>query len=756
MRGSLVGAVCLVCVVFLPVHAAEEEIDVGAVFDTVVDAVGDCLVKVSVYPQYSEGRGPGDEGTHYFSRLSTGYFPGLWAMRIDAGALNSALAQERPVEVSGFLVSSDRVVVQDFTVHPRFINRIEVEVAGKRYQAHTDAWSPRGQGRILRLERPVEGVTPLEFDAEAPGPYCNVDFMRQGPHWVTSVASVTPFSRSLGMDDTGRKRRIVRPNSLLVTTQGTPVALPMCSEVPPDDSWKGSPLEKELLRAADVKLMQEALVEKIDAGVALVSFRFRAPPKEDESRFFGGSRIRYWSGDDEKDQRERWSAGFLLSPQLVLIPIKCSRDALARLESITVTAKGETADAQFVGALEHYHLLLARLDSPLEAGQPLELSPRDLNEMHQEFVLAADMDFSHGKRKVYVQHDRVRSWTLGRRGLLHPSMGRGTPTTSYFDREGRLLGVPLVTRSRETDEYGFSGYSEALVCTAATVKGFVDDPDRHVDASLKPLSESEAKMLVWLGVELQPLDEQLAQLNQVSQQTRGGEFGAVITHIYQGSPAERVGLEVGDVLIRLTVANRPEPLEIEAEEHRVPEFPWDQFPGIEVPVEFLQHLPAPWPPRKNRLTEALTGIGPGKEAELSFARDGEEKTVALRLELGPEDFHSAELHKSESLGATVKGLTYEVRRFYKLTQDAPGVIVSKIETGGKAAVGGMRPYELVTHVNGQPVANLEGLRQALAPGGVMELTVKYLAKTRLIKVTLDSQRSETPPEKAEEAEEAEE
>ncbi len=749
MRGSLVGAVCLVCVVFLPVHAAEEEIDVDVVFDTVVDAVGDCLVKVSVYPQYSEGRGPGDEGAHYFPGLSSGYFAGLLARRIDADALNSALAQERPVEVSGFLVSSDRVVVQDFTVHPRFINRIEVEVAGKRYQAHTDAWSPRGQGRILRLERPVEGVTPLEFDAEAPGPYCNVGFMRQGPHWVTSVASVTPFSRSLVTDDTGRKRRNVRPNSLLVTTQGTPVALPMCSEVPPDDSWKGSPLEKELLRAADVKLMQEALVEKIDAGVALVSFRFRAPPKEDESRFFGGSRIRYWSGDDEKDQRERWSAGFLLSPQLVLIPIKCSRDALARLESITVTAKGETADAQFVGALEHYHLLLATLSSPLAGAQPLKLSPRDLNEMHREFVLAADMDFSHGKRKVYVQHDRVRNWTLGRRGLLHPSMGRGTPTTFYFDREGHLLGVPLVTRSRETDEYRFSGYGEALICTAGTVKRFVDEPDEFVDASLRPLSEREAKMLVWLGVELQPLDEQLAQLNQVSRQTRGGEFGAVITHIYQGSPAERVGLEVGDVLLRLTVANQPEPLEIEAEEHRVPEFPWDQFPGIQVPVELLQHLPAPWPPRRNRLTEALTGIGPGKEADLSFARDGQEKTVALRLELGPEDYHSTESHKSESLGATVKSLTYEVRRFYRLMQDAPGVIVSKIETGGKAAVGGMRPYELVTHVNGQPVADLEGFREALAPGGVMELTVKYLAKTRLIKVTLE-------PEKAEEAEEAEE
>ncbi len=739
-RRALVLAVCWVALLTVPVALAEEAPDI----DAIVDAVGHCLVKVSVYPQYSEGKGPQDDDRYYYGSR--------WAASVDADVLSSALSHDRPLEVPGFLVSSDRVVVQDFSVHPRFIKRVEVEVAGKRYQAHTDAWSPRGQGRILRLERPVEGVTPLEFDAQAPGPYYQVVLAREGPYWVTSV---TPFSEQLEWDDRGRKRRSVRSHSLVVTGGGVPVGVTTSSEVPLDDSWKGSPLEQELLPAADVKLMQEALVEKIDAGVALVSFRFRAPPKEDESGLFGRSRVRYWSGDDEKDQRERWSAGFLLSPQLVLIPIKCSRDALARLESITVTAQGETADAEFLGALEHYHLLLATLSSPLAGAQPLKLSPRDLNEMHREFVLAADMDFSHGKRKVYVQHDRVWNWSLGRRGLLHPSMGRGTPTTFYFDREGRLLGVPLVTRSRQTDEYRFSGYGQALICTAGTVRSFVDEPDEFVDASLKPLSEREAKMLVWLGVELQPLDEQLAQLNQVSRQTRGGEFGAVITHIYQGSPAERVGLEVGDVLIRLTVANQPDPMEIEAEEHRVPEFPWDQFPGIQVPVELLQHLPAPWPPRRNRLTEALTGIGPGKEADLSFARDGEEKTVALRLELGPEDYHSAELHKSESLGATVKGLTYEVRRFYRLTQDAPGVIVSKIETGGKAAVGGMRPYELVTHVNGQPVADLEGLREALAPGGVMELTVKYLAKTRLIKVTLDSQRSETPPEKAEEAEEAE-
>ncbi|MCK4299808.1 MAG: hypothetical protein KAX80_09755, partial [Planctomycetes bacterium] len=467
-RRALVLAVCWVGLLTVPVALAEEAPDI----DAIVDAVGHCLVKVSVSPQYSEGKGPKDDDRYYYGSR--------WAASVGADVLSNALSHDRPLEVPGFLVSSDRVVVQDFAVHPRFIKRVEVEVAGRRYQAHTDAWSPRGQGRILRLERPVEGVTPLEFDAQAPGPYYHVVLAREGPHWV---ASVTPFSQQLEWDDRGRKRRSVRSNSLVVTGGGVPVGVTTSFEVPLDDSWKGSPLEQEMLRAADVKLMQEALVEKIDAGVALVSFRFRAPPKEDESGLFGRSRVRYWSGDDEKDQRERWSAGFLLSPELVLIPIKCSRDALARLESITVTAKGETADAQFVGALEHYHLLLATLSSPLAGAQPLELSPRDLNEMHREFVLAADMDFSHGKRKVYVQHDRVRNWTLGRRGLLHPSMSLGTPTTFYFDRGGRLLGVPLLTRSRETDEYRFSGYGEALICTAGTVRFFVDEPDEFVDAS---------------------------------------------------------------------------------------------------------------------------------------------------------------------------------------------------------------------------------------------------------------------------------
>lgn len=737
-RRALVLAVCWVALLTVPVALAEEAPDI----DAIVDAVGHCLVKVHVSPQYSEGKGPKDDDSYYYGWR--------WRGSMDADGLSSALSDDRPVEVPGFLVASDRVVIQDYPIHPRFIKRVEVEVAGRRYRAETEAWLLRSEGRVLKLDSPVDGVSPLEFGAQAPGPYYQVVLAREGPYWVTSV---TPFSERLEWDDRGRKRRSVRSNSLVVTGGGVPVGVTTSSEVPLDDSWKGSPLEQEMLSAEQVKQLQEHLAEKIEAGVLLVSLRFRAPPKEEEGRIFGGSRIRYWSGDDEKDQRERWSAGFLLSPELVLIPLTLSRQTLARLESITVGGKGATAEAHFAGALEDYHLLLARLDSPLEAGQPLVLSPRDLNEMEHEFVLVAEMDFSHGKRSVYFQHDRVENWQVGRRGVIYPSMGFGKATTFYYDREGRLLGVPLVRRRKDEPEYRFSGSGGTLICTAGTVRSFVDEPDEFVDASLKPLSESEAKMLVWLGVELQPLDEQLAQLNQVSQQTRGGEFGAVITHIYQGSPAERVGLEVGDVLIRLTVANQPEPLEIEAEEHRVPEFPWDRFPGIQVPVEFLQHLPAPWPPRKNRLTEALTGIGPGKEADLSFARDGEEKTVALRLELGPADFHSAELHKSESLGATVKSLTYEVRRFYKLTQDAPGVIVSKIETGGKAAVGGMRPYELVTHVNGQPVADLEGLREALAPGGVMELTVKYLAKTRLIKVTLDSQRSETPPEKPEEAEE---
>ena len=100
--------------------------------------------------------------------------------------------------------------------------------------------------------------------------------------------------------------------------------------------------------------------------------------------------------------------------------------------------------------------------------------------------------------------------------------------------------------------------------------------------------------------------------------------------------------------------------------------------------------------RYNYLTDLLTRIGPGREVRLKVLRDKKEIVVPLALEKAPDDFDNADQFQDDSLGLTVRALTYEVRKLLRLPADAPGVVVSEVQPGSKAAVGQIQLYEIIS------------------------------------------------------------
>ena len=86
---------------------------------------------------------------------------------------------------------------------------------------------------------------------------------------------------------------------------------------------------------------------------------------------------------------------------------------------------------------------------------------------------------------------------------------------------------------------------------------------------------------------------------------------------------------------------------------------------------------------------------------------------------------------------TVRDLTYELRQYFRRPVSEPGVIVSKIEPGSKASVAGLRPYEIITHVNDQPVMNVKEFETLTAQSGELRFEVKRWTRGRVVKVTLD-------------------
>jgi len=69
-------------------------------------------------------------------------------------------------------------------------------------------------------------------------------------------------------------------------------------------------------------------------------------------------------------------------------------------------------------------------------------------------------------------------------------------------------------------------------------------------------------------------------------------------------------------------------------------------------------------------------------------------------------------------------------------------VVSRIEPGGRASVAGVKPYELITHVQDQPVSTVADFeRLVAAEKGDLKLTLKRMAKGRIVTIRAVSTES---------------
>ena len=141
------------------------------------------------------------------------------------------------------------------------------------------------------------------------------------------------------------------------------------------------------------------------------------------------------------------------------------------------------------------------------------------------------------------------------------------------------------------------------------------------DPNNVPLSEEQENRLAWVGVELQAMSQELARANNVSDLTKDGETGGLVTFVYPGSPAAKAGVEPGWILLRVDVDGQPKPIDVQVEADRFggDPFPWDRLG--DAPEAVFDRIPTPWPTVESTLVRTLTDLGFGKKyvAEI-FAR----------------------------------------------------------------------------------------------------------------------------------------
>ena len=166
----------------------------------------------------------------------------------------------------------------------------------------------------------------------------------------------------------------------------------------------------------------------------------------------------------------------------------------------------------------------------------------------------------------------------------------------------------------------------------------------------------------WLGVVIQEVNKDLAESFGLEKPA-----GALVAQVLQDGPAAKGGLQVGDVILSLN----GQPIVMSAD---------------------LPHL--------------VGALKAGDKAELDVVREGERKVLAMTVGALPDDDEElvasaapGEGVSSNRLGVAVVELTAEQKKTLDVTS---GVLVKGVQDG-PAALMGVRPGDVITHLNNQAI-----------------------------------------------------
>ena len=692
-------------------------------------ALGPALAKVAIYLKYDDGDEPQDV---YFWDGSDS------PSRPYGRSGGSLVDNQQPVMTSGFLLAEDVVLTEDPMLEDRFIDHIEVEMAGAKYGAAMEKFALNNDGVFLKLDAPVKGVACVKFEPEAAGPYRTVMLApgRDG-EWNVRVRGLN--EREFIKPSGARYIASVSP-ALVINPDGLVVGASLSSRQPIDGDWKGSPLSWPVLTAAQYQAKLGEIKAAAHSGLLQVTINLRTTQSRRSTDFS--------SYEERGTPTEMQAVGLLLEPGKVLVLADMSRRDTARIESMTLSLGDQSVPLTISAAMKHYGAFLAAYEADLPGAAPLARADLDLSASLGRLFIGDNLSYEWDARDERLQRQRIYGTGDGFLGLKWPYVSVGSRDAFLFTLEGKLAFLPVKTRQQiqmqsEGRYYPRRSYWEpsVLIMPVARLAAVLKDADA-LDTSYKPLSEEQSKRLAWLGIETQDISRDLARAKDAALETKGGDVGSLVAHVYKDSPADRAGVKAGDIFVRFSVPGQVKPVDVQTYQQRDYEFPWAQLD--QVPDIYFERLPRPWPSRSNALTAILTEVGVGNKITATFLHDGRERAVDFTLELAPVDFNSAASYEDKPSGLTVKDVTYELRHYFKMKDDAPGVVVAEIEPGSKASVAGIKPCEIVTAVDGKPVKDVAEFKNAVVNKGALSFTVKRMSQSRVVKISLPSTAPQAP------------
>ena len=256
-------------------------------------------------------------------------------------------------------------------------------------------------------------------------------------------------------------------------------------------------------------------------------------------------------------------------------------------------------------------------------------------------VSALNRDIRAGPYDAFIQVDAA--------------INRGNSGGPSFDLDGKVFGINTAIFSPSGGNVGI-GFAVPANLAKPVIQSLID---------------TGKVARGWLGVRIQTVSDDIAQSLGLKESR-----GALVASVTPGGPAEKAGIEAGDVILDLDGK----------------------------PIDRMRSLP-----------RVVAESPVGKDVPVTVWRKGEQKKIQVHLGQLPDDEQLAEGTQGQppaptkagsidALGVTVSPITSELKAQYKLADSAKGVVVTDVARGSPTAEQSVRQGDLIVEVNQEEVS----------------------------------------------------
>jgi serine protease Do len=443
----------------------------------------------------------------------------------------------------------------------------------------------------------------------------------------------------------------------------------------------------ERLKPAVVNISTTTLVKNPHAGM-------RGPMPEGLERFFGLPA----PGEGPQGQRGGGlGSGFLLNAEGYILT---NNHVVANATDIRVKLADEREfAAKVVGKDPLTDVALIKLNAPPRDLPTVVLGDSDVLRQG-DFVLALGSPFGlSGTATMGIVSAKHR---LG--------VGSGGPYDDFLQTDAAInpgnSGGPLFNMRGEV-----VGINTAIIAPQMG-SGIGFAVPINLAKTVLPQLRGGKVVRGYAGVSLSELTPDLAQAFGMAP----GSKGALIQQVMPRTPAQKAGLEPGDVVTSIDGK----------------------------PID-----------SSSALSRAVALVAPGQSVKLGLLRQGTPRSVSLTVAQRPEDEGaigredwdegeaSAEGTKTPKLGFKVGALTAEVARALQLPPDQKGVVVTEVVEGGPAEQAGIARGDLILELNQKPVArpaDLIAIVEKLKEGQMALLRIRRGATSAFVAVPVGGRK----------------